>query len=216
MILTGNEIKNNVKNKLIKIEPFIEENVAINSVDVRLSKFIVSYIPLKFKKLPNGKNMIIKDIEKMRKMDTYLGDDIEDVYISMSKDNPIFEIEIPEEGVILSPNILYLGSTMEKAGSDNFVPMYEGRSSMGRLGLESHISAGFGDLGFKSNWTLEITVVHHLEVFSERRVGQVYFLKADENEVKIAMENGFEYKGKYTDQIKPKSSSAFKDKEIKK
>jgi dCTP deaminase len=215
MILMGNEIKKGVKNGDIFVEPFLEENVAINSIDVRLSKFLITYIPLKIEKTINNKNIVKKDLEKMRKMETYLGDEYKDVYISMRKDNPIFELEIPEEGLIITPDILFLGSTIEKAGSDKYIPMYEGRSSMGRLGIESHISAGFGDLGFKSNWTLEITVVHPLEIFSETRIGQVYFIKGEEEEVKIAMENGFSYKGKYTDQPKPQSSKSYKDYENK-
>jgi len=211
MILLKEQILRGIKEKKIIVEPFIEDNLAVNSLDVRLSKHLLTYVPTKIIKLKNGKKMMVKDMEILRKMDTYI-EEIDNIYISMREDNKIFETEIPEDGVILLPNMLFLGSTMEKAGSDYYIPMYEGRSSIGRLGLESHISAGFGDLGFKSNWTLEITVVDPLEVFPEKRIGQVYFLEGDENEVKIAMDSGFEYKGKYTDQPKPQASKSYLDK----
>jgi dCTP deaminase len=63
------------------------------------------------------------------------------------------EIIIPEEGLLLTPGVLYIGATNETATSHRFVPMFEGRSSIGRLGIHTHITAGFGDIG----WGYEIT-----------------------------------------------------------
>lgn len=64
-----------------------------------------------------------------------------------------------------------------------FVPMYEGRSTMARLGVQSHLSAGFGDYGFKGSFTLEI--VNHAPwsiTFKEgMRIGQVYFISVDDS-----------------------------------
>ena len=51
-------------------------------------------------------------------------------------------------GLVLSPNQLYLGRTVERTETHNLVPMIEGRSSIGRLGLFVHVTAGFGDVGF--------------------------------------------------------------------
>ena len=69
------------------------------------------------------------------------------------------EFEIPEQGYVLQPNVLYLGSTNESTYTANYAPFIEGRSSIGRMGICVHITAGFGDIGFNGTWTLEITVV---------------------------------------------------------
>lgn len=209
MILLAREIKKAYKNGDVRIEPYNEENLAINSIDVTMGKFLVTYVPLKIIDTKAGK-VVVKDKERIKQMDSYIPE-IDNFYIDMKKDNETFTIEIPEEGLILNTDILYLGATNEKAGSDKFIPMYEGRSSLARLGFESHKSAGFGDLGFKSNWTLEITVTQPLKVYPNKRVGQVYFLKADAEEVELAMQESGEYKGKYTDQPLPQSSKSYKD-----
>ena len=74
--------------------------------------------------------------------------------LDMKAENPAHKIEIPEEGLVLEPHKLYLGRTIEYTETLNLVPMLEGRSSIGRLGLFVHITAGFGDVGFKGYWTL--------------------------------------------------------------
>ena len=74
---------------------------------------------------------------------------------------------IPEEGLVPEPGKLYLGRTYEKTKTDVFVPMLEGRSSIGRLGLCIHVTAGFGDVGFSGYWTLEIQCVHNLCAYTQ-------------------------------------------------
>ena len=126
--------------------------------------------------------------------------------LDMKSRNSTRTIEIPEEGYILQPGELYLGMTNEAIGSDVYVPMYEGRSSMARLGIQSHISAGFGDLGFMSNWTLEITVVKPVKIYPNIRIGQVYFHKPELG----SYVNKF-YHGKYTNQKNPQESKSYLD-----
>ncbi len=77
-----------------------------------------------------------------------------EVVLDMRHSNRTRRIHIPEEGLVLSPNQLYLGRTVERTETHNLVPMIEGRSSIGRLGLFVHITAGFGDVGFCGFWTL--------------------------------------------------------------
>jgi dCTP deaminase len=129
----------------------------------------------------------------------------------MNEDNKVYTYEIPEEGLILSPDVLYLGATNEIAGSDYYLPMYEGRSSTARLGFQSHLSAGFGDLGFKSNWTLEIIVIHPLLIFPDSRIGQVYFHSVDEDSQRnLKMNNGL-YNSKYNNQPIAQASKMYLD-----
>lgn len=79
--------------------------------------------------------------------------------LDMAKPNPASTIEIPESGYVLQPNTLYLGRTNEYTRTDGYIPMLEGRSSVGRLGVFIHVTAGFGDVGFAGYWTLEIFCV---------------------------------------------------------
>lgn len=85
------------------------------------------------------------------------------------------DLIIPEEGFTLEPNKLYLGRTLEYTKTDNLVPMLEGRSSVGRLGLFVHITAGFGDVGFAGFWTLEIFCVQPVRVYPGVEICQIYY-----------------------------------------
>jgi dCTP deaminase len=95
--------------------------------------------------------------------------------LDMKEDINTREITIPKDGFVLYPGTLYLGRTVERAGSDHYVPMIEGRSSLGRLGLFVHVTAGFGDVGFKSFWTLEIHCVQPIRIYPNIGICQVYF-----------------------------------------
>ncbi len=82
---------------------------------------------------------------------------------------------IPEEGLLLEPNQLYLGRTVERTETYGLVPMIEGRSSIGRLGLFVHVTAGFGDVGFRGFWTLEIFAVHPIRIYSGIGICQIFY-----------------------------------------
>ena len=95
--------------------------------------------------------------------------------LDMKTKNPASKIIIPEEGLQLMPNKLYLGRTVEYTKTFNLVPMLEGRSSIGRLGMFIHVTAGFGDVGFKGYWTLEIFCIQPIKIYSGVEVCQMYF-----------------------------------------
>lgn len=82
---------------------------------------------------------------------------------------------IPEEGLLLKPGQLYLGRTVEYTKTEHYVPMLEGRSSIGRLGLYIHVTAGFGDIGFAGYWTLEIQCVKPIRIYPFVEVCQIYY-----------------------------------------
>ena len=84
-------------------------------------------------------------------------------------------ITIPETGLLLEPGKLYLGRTYEYTQTKCFVPMLEGRSSIGRLGLYIHVTAGFGDVGFAGYWTLEIQCVQSIVIYPMVEVCQIYY-----------------------------------------
>lgn len=99
--------------------------------------------------------------------------------LDMKKPNPVKKILIPESGLELEPNRLYLGRTNEYTKTDGYVPMLEGRSSTGRLGLFIHVTAGFGDVGFAGYWTLEIFCVQPVVIYPNAEICQIYYHTID-------------------------------------
>ena len=100
-----------------------------------------------------------------------------DEVLDAKKHNPIKELLIPEEGIVLQPGTLYLGSTEEYTETHNSVPFLEGKSSVGRLGIDIHATAGKGDVGFCNFWTLEISCTMPVRVYAGMPIGQlIYFM----------------------------------------
>jgi len=170
MILTGDEIKKQVKSKNIHISPFTEEELNPNSYNFKLGDILKVYT---------------------------------DEILDPAKPNNFKIIKIPKEGIILQPNQLYLGHTVEEMGSDNYVPIMQARSSIGRLGMYIYLNSGLGDLGFKKQWTLELHVIHKLRVYPNMKVGQMLFWKPLG---KISL-----YDGKYKNSKGPEISQIWKD-----
>ncbi len=103
----------------------------------------------------------------------------EDRVLDARKHNKITRFEIPEEGIILQNDTLYLGVTMEYTESHAHVPFLEGKSSIGRLGIDIHATAGKGDVGFCNTWTLEISVKQPVRVYSGMPIGQLIYFTVD-------------------------------------
>lgn len=93
--------------------------------------------------------------------------------------NTITHFEIPEEGFVLQPGTLYLGSTLEYTETHAHVPFLEGKSSMGRLGIDIHATAGKGDVGFCNHWTLEISCIQPVRIYAGMPVGQLIYFVVD-------------------------------------
>ncbi len=95
--------------------------------------------------------------------------------LDMKQPNAHETFTIPTEGFVLQPGKLYLGRTVEHTRSLNHVPMLEGRSSIGRLGLFVHVTAGFGDVGFSGFWTLEMFCIHPIRIYPNVEICQIYY-----------------------------------------
>ncbi len=111
--------------------------------------------------------------------DVHLGKTLA-VYESKTLDarlhNKIRTFDIPDEGFVLMPDMLYLGVTHEYTETHKHVPFLEGKSSVGRLGIDIHATAGKGDVGFCNYWTLEISVKQPVRVYNGMPIGQlIYF-----------------------------------------
>jgi dCTP deaminase len=144
------------------------------------------------------------DVHLGRHLATYT-----DRMLDAKKHNEITHFDIPEEGYVLQPGILYLGVTEEYTETHKHVPFLEGKSSTGRLGINIHATAGKGDVGFCNTWTLEISCVHPVRVYAGMPVGQlIYFPVLGEVENKYNTKKN----AKYTERtIRPVESMMWKN-----
>jgi dCTP deaminase len=99
--------------------------------------------------------------------------------LDAKKHNEIEHFTIPEEGFVLMPGELYLGSTQEYTETHNHLPILDGKSSVGRLGIDIHATAGIGDVGFKGYWTLELSVTKPVRVYEGMPIGQIIYYSVE-------------------------------------
>ncbi len=168
-MLTANKICKEIKKGNIEISPFDIKQINPNSYNVRLYDTLKMY----------DRTVVLDPMS--------------------SNDNYYTKVKIPEDGLILLPEILYIGSTVEVVGSDKYISAIDGRSSIGRLGIQIHSTAGFGDIGFRGTYTLEISVIQPVKVYPNMTIGQIYFEKP-------CGKVDFLYHGRYQNQIQPTTS----------
>ncbi len=153
MILSDRTIKEELEKGRIIIEPLEEGCIQPSSVDLHVDKY--------FRVFRNHTERVI------------------DVKEDQSELTELIEIA-DGECFILHPGEFVLGSTRERIGiPDDLVGRLEGKSSLGRLGLLIHSTAGFVDAGFDGNITLELSNVANLPitVYPGMKIGQISFLK---------------------------------------
>lgn len=125
-------------------------------------------------------------------------------YLDMKTPMSTRTVTIPDDGLMIFPGKLYLGRTSEWTETYNLIPMLEGRSSVGRLGLFIHVTAGFGDVGFKGYWTLEIHCIEPIKIYPFVEICQIYY-----NEILGEYENYSS--GKYQNNHGIQPSMLYKD-----
>jgi dCTP deaminase len=132
-----------------------------------------------------------------------------DGMIDAKKHNQIRHFEIPEEGYVLQPGQLYLGSTLEYTETHKHVPFLEGKSSTGRLGIDIHATAGKGDVGFCGFWTLELSCTIPVRIYAGMPVGQlIYYIVDGEVERLYSKKVNAKYSGQ---EALPKESMMWKN-----
>lgn len=132
-----------------------------------------------------------------------------DRVLDARRHNQVEHFEIPEEGFVLQPGTLYLGVTEEYTETHGSVPFLEGKSSVGRLGIDIHATAGKGDVGFCNTWTLEISCVQPVRVYAGMPIGQLIYFAVEGN-----IENYYNRKvnAKYTERTnRPVESMMWKN-----
>jgi len=147
----------------IEIDPFDPDRAGPNSYDLTLGDRLVVYQPFRSEWVWPPHVPFGTQVENPR------------YYIDAREQNDTAELTVPECGLVLLPGVLYLGTTAERTRCDGLVPWIEGRSSVGRLGISVHATAGFGDDGVNLNWTLEISVVQPVKIYPKMRICQVAF-----------------------------------------
>jgi dCTP deaminase len=101
----------------------------------------------------------------------------EEVVLDLANPNRYRRIEIPRDGITLQPNVLYLGRTVEHTETHRLVPMIQGRSSLGRLGLYVNPGGSLGHAGYCGTWTLEMHCVQPIRVYPGLQVCQILYFE---------------------------------------
>lgn len=133
-----------------------------------------------------SKNIVLEPFDKSclgcNSYDVHLGGKLalyKNEILDAKEHNEIEFFDIPEEGYVLQPSKFYLGVTKEYTETHKHVPFLEGKSSVGRLGIDIHATAGKGDIGFCNFWTLEISVKQPVRVYPGMPIGQLIFFKVE-------------------------------------
>lgn len=178
--LTGAEIVRQMIMGNIEIDGFDMKNLNPNSYNLTLGDTIKTYRPVYQSKNKNDHSM----------------------YLDILKDNPYEEITITEEGFALVPGKVYITNTNERTFSSKFQPKIDGRSSVGRLGIMVHLTAGYGDIGFDGKWTLELAVIQPIIIYPNIPICQVSFMVP-------AGDTSIQYNGRYQHQTDAETSKFF-------
>lgn len=192
MFLTKDAILEHVRRGTIEIDPFNERLLNPNSYNVRLAS-----------------NLLVYKVARRRWWEKLLPARFAKP-LDIRQENETEQIIIPPSGLVLQPDLLYLGRTVERTFCKEHVPMYEGRSSTARLGLESHICGGWGDVGFNGTWTLEIRCTHPIRIYPHMEIGQVAFAEC---QGAIVPYGSVEFRSRYQDQQEVTPSKPFGDDE---
>lgn len=199
MLLTGPEIQQLAADSKLKIDPFDPKHVGANSYDVTLGPALKVYkAQLEWAAFEANNAFASREICISTAVEVQRdGGRPElrgDFILDPEGENETIEIEISEVyGLILMPGLTYIGSSVEWTETPYpYAPMLEGRSTWGRLGVCVHHTAGVGDVGFRGNWVLEISVQSPVRVRRNQRIAQLLFHRVEGAEQC--------YHGRYQDQ----------------
>jgi len=134
----------------------------------------------------------------------------ENEVLDCKKENPLKEIIIPNDGLVIKPGEIYLAPTKEYTENPKYVPQISGRSSIGRVGISVHMTAGFGSVGFKGSWTLGITCTKPVRIYPGMEICQIYYFE-------LVGDSSIKYSGKYSnngDIMKSKFNDELNKKEL--
>lgn len=155
MILSDTRIIEHIESGEIVVSPFDKKYINPCSIDLTLAPGFKVYRTLYEMGDKFGKRLLPLDPRK---------------------ENPVDEMVIPEEGFVLMPGEVYLYAVNERLGvKGNIRAKVEGKSSLGRLGLFVHVTAGFIDPGFEGSLVLELVATRPIRVYPNMKICQVEF-----------------------------------------
>jgi len=167
MILVDKTILSEMEKGNIVVEPFNRDHLGTNSIDLTLNPNIKVYINAEdYWAEVNVFGNSFFEVEE-NTSDGY--------FLDCKETNKTREFKIEPEGFILVPGQLYIASTNEYTETLNAVPKLEGKSSIGRLGLFVHVTAGYGDVGFKGTWTLELVATVPVKIYPNMKICQISY-----------------------------------------
>lgn len=151
MVLSDSKILDNIAAGNIVIEPFNRDNLGTNSYDLTLRDELFIY---------------------------------QDIVLDVMNKNPE-TVSVPKtvspsgkKGWLLEPGKVYIASSEEWTETHVHVPIIWGKSSLGRLGLFIHVTAGFGDIGFCGRWTLELVATQPIYIYPGMKIAQLVWFEA--------------------------------------
>lgn len=184
-VLVDCDIETFVKKGSIVIEPFERKCLGTNSYDVHLSDTLRVY-KAEYEQVTR---QIHPDIRS-----TIVSDEIP---LDVRVPRETVDVPIPEDGYVLKPGELYLASTTEYTESHEHLPILNGKSSLGRLGLSIHVTAGTGDVGFRGHWTMELFVIKPLRIYAGMAIGQLlWFTVNSQPDVPYDLKHTAKYGGR--------------------
>ena len=163
MILSGPEIIRQVELGRIRIDPFDAKRVNPASFDLTLGDQVAVYANA------------IKGDGDIPCSGWDLIPSLDGARLDTAKDERVLRYQIPSSGWLVKPGIGYLMHTVERVWTDRYVPIIDGKSSVGRMFVKIHETAGFGDPGFDGQYTLEVTAVHPVILYPGMRIAQIRF-----------------------------------------
>lgn len=150
----------------IEIDPFVPEHVNVTSYDLTLGDEVKVYRA--WVREPG----LHADGLELQPMPTLIPEGIFDSRLEPGT----FDYKInPKLGWVLKPGIGYLMHTRERVMTRKYNPILDGKSSIGRLFIQVHATAGYGDPGFDGQYTLEVIVQHPVRVYPGMRFCQIRF-----------------------------------------
>ena len=163
-ILSGESIEKAVRSGRVRISPYNPAHINPASYDVTLGPEVAVY-----------SDVVLGGFESS----TLTGNNLRPNAhgsLDAARDNAVKRHVLEPGGpILLRPGIGYLMHTKERIWSEDYVPVLDGKSSIGRLFAVIHVTAGYGDPGFDGQYTLEVTVTHPLVLYEGMRIGQIRF-----------------------------------------
>lgn len=193
MILSGHEIRRQVELTRITIDPFDDGHINPGSVDLTLGPEVAVYEDFtdcstadewqrvtewraESRSVSCGENFARGPYDGQGLQPSHYTPGTRKLALDTKKPAKLRKWQMdPEAGWLILPDVGYLMHTVERVHTDHYVPVLDGKSSIGRLFIQVHVTAGYGDAGYDGQYTLEVTSKFPVIVYPGMRFCQMRF-----------------------------------------